>query len=200
MLHVLWVAARVAISADGEWCGIWTYPSLKWAEKCPLLIIRQEWCKIWNQSGTGACTGTHWYDKYVTGKVLVLIHWVHVFKSETEAFIAAKLTLCTSLNTSWVTVKWSADSWMRLSAIKGKLKKITVMRNQMEPPCVQSRLRKTSSRTNEPWRETSGCCDSWCYIGAFAAAAGFSSLRSVHTWLLKVQNGPLTQFWCCFGV
>lgn len=35
---------------------------------------------------------------------------------------------------------------MRLSAINGEIKKITVMRNQMEPPCVQSRPRKTSSR------------------------------------------------------
>lgn len=42
------------------------------------------------------------------------------------------------------------------------------MRNQMEPPCVQSRLRKTSSRANEPWRETSGCGDSWCYIVCFS--------------------------------
>lgn len=198
MLRVLWVAARVAISADGELCGIWMYPSLKWAEKSQLLIICQEWCKIWNQSGTGICPGIRWY-KCVTGKVLVFNHWVHVFKPETKTFIAMKLTSCTSLNTRWVTVKWFADSWMRLSAIKGKLKKITVMRNQMEPPCVQCRLRKTSSRANEPWRETSGCCDSWCYIGAFVSAAGFSSLRSLHKRLLKVQSVPLTQFWCRFG-
>lgn len=36
------------------------------------------------------------------------------------------------------------------------------------------------------------------HIGALAAAAGFSSLRSAHTWLLNVQNVQLTQFLVLF--
>lgn len=50
----------------------------------------------------GFAQGTRWY-KFVTGKVLVLIHWVHVFKPETGVFIAMKLTSCTSFNTHSVT-------------------------------------------------------------------------------------------------